>query len=167
VAAFPGVEPRRAGNQQPIQRALDSFLLFRISGAQFDPPKMVRQGHELLAAAGLSSGGGCMTRVLPCATLLLVQVVDVRVMAEVRGYSPMVPTEDTFERCEADGREAAADRMQTLFAAQGRLGARLVQNLRPCPAAAGQGLSKPISGDPPGTRTLNPLIKSQLLCQLS
>ncbi len=54
-----------------------------------------------------------------CATLLLIQGEDLRVVMEVLGHSQISLTANTYQHVVQSLKRGAADRMQALFAANG------------------------------------------------
>jgi hypothetical protein len=101
------------------------------------------------------------------ASLLLAADVPLAVVSKLLGHSSLTLTADTYSHLLGGvGREAAE--RTALLVPRARRGQSVAsaptettQRAHPEDERAGQ------EGAPPGTRTPNPLIKSQLLCQLS
>ena len=94
----------------------DHGLVFpSTNGTPLDPRNMVRQVHELLDRAGLPRKRFHDLR-HTCATLLLVQGADLRVVMDVLGHSQISLTANTYQHVVESLKRDAADRMQALFA---------------------------------------------------
>ncbi len=152
------------------QAYVDHGLVFaREDGNPLAPEQVTKTFGELVRAAGLRR-----VRLHDLrhgrASLLLAAGVDLAVVSKMLGHSSITITADTYAHLlEGVGRQAAE-------AADALVPRRRDQSVtkRPSEAAAAvpAEASKPAltcddDGAPSGTRTPNPLIKSQLLCQLS
>jgi integrase len=145
---------------------VDSGKVFtRENGEPLHPATITDRFHDLVMAADLPPIRLHDLR-HGAASLMLAAGVDLKVVQETLGHSSITLTSDTYTSVYPAVASAAADAAAALV-----------------PRAAGTGVVTPLSrqgadartekenrwsgGAPPGTRTPNPLIKSQLLCQLS
>ena len=154
----------------------DTGLVFtRPDGSGWHPQQVTKQFRQLAKAAGLPP---CRLHDLRhlSASLQLAAGVDIAVVSKRLGHSALSFTCDTY--CHLIGRAGrqAANKTAALVArsrpnngmapsiclACGRpVERRQTSNAETLQVSGGRGSA------PPGTRTPNPLIKSQLLCQLS
>jgi integrase len=88
------------------------------TGTPMDASNLIGQYHRLLERAGLPRRRFHDLR-HTCATLLLIQGEDLRVVMEVLGHSQISLTANTYQHVAQSLKRGAADRMQALFAAQG------------------------------------------------
>jgi integrase len=85
-------------------------------GTPLEPRNLLRQFHAMLGRAGLQR---CRFQDLrhTCATLLLIQGEDLRVVMDVLGHSQISLTANTYQHVR-EALKRAADKMQALFATQ-------------------------------------------------
>ena len=83
-------------------------------GTPLEPRNLVRQYHRLLDRAGLPAKRFHDLR-HTCATLLLIQGEDIRVVMDVLGHSQISLTANTYQHVVQSLKERAADRMEAMF----------------------------------------------------
>jgi integrase len=86
-------------------------------GTPIDASNLTGQYHRLLEQAGLPRRRFHDLR-HTCATLLLLQGEDLRVVMDVLGHSQISLTANTYQHVREALKRGAADKMQALFAAQ-------------------------------------------------
>jgi site-specific recombinase XerD len=84
-------------------------------GTPMEPRNLVRAFKALLGRAGLPGTVRFHDLRHPCATLLLVQGEDLRVVMEILGHSQISLTANTYQHVVQSLKERAADRMEALF----------------------------------------------------
>ncbi len=150
----------------------DSGRIFtREDGTELHPANVTSRFGDLAADAGLPPIRLHDLR-HGAATLALTAGVDVKVVQEMLGHSSSVLTRDTYTSVVPELAREAAERTAALIPRKRSTGTDGLPtgSLEPktnqaAPRFSGNRLIS--GGAPPGTRTPNPLIKSQLLCQLS
>jgi integrase len=96
----------------------DNDLVFPSTlGTPMDASNLIGQYHRLLKQAGLPPRRVHDLR-HTCATLLLVQGEDLRVVMEVLGHSQISLTANTYQHVAESLKRGAADKMQALFASR-------------------------------------------------
>jgi integrase len=135
-------------NGEPLHPAMITDRFYVLAGAADLPPIRL---HDLRHGA---------------ASLMLAAGVDLKVVQETLGHSSITLTSDTYTSVYPAVAAAAADAAAALVprAASTDVVTRLSRQGADTRSETGNRWS---GGAPPGTRTPNPLIKSQLLCQLS
>jgi len=83
-------------------------------GTPVEPRNLVPQYHRLLDRAGLPAKRFHDLR-HTCATLLLIQGEDIRVVMDVHGHSQISLTANTYQHVVQSLKERAADRMEAMF----------------------------------------------------
>jgi integrase len=166
--------------QQDAQRAQwgsaysDHGLVFaRADGNPISPERVTKRFRELVKAAGLRP-----VRLHDLrhgrASLLLASGTDIALVSKLLGHSSISITSDTYSHLLAGVGREAAERASALVP-RARSGDPRDQSVTSRALEAfddrGEDAGSPENSGPlcapPGTRTPNPLIKSQLLCQLS
>jgi integrase len=98
------------------------------------------------------------------ATLMLMTGVHPKVVSERLGHANIGITLDTYSHVVPGLQEAAAERFDDIFDKEAL---QVILKTEPHECRQNVGNDLEIKCEPPGNRTLNLLIKSQLLCQLS
>jgi integrase len=145
---------------------MDSGKVFsRENGEPLHPATITDRFHDLVMAADLPPIRLHDLR-HGAASLMLAAGVDLKVVQETLGHSSITLTSDTYTSVYPAVAAAAADAAAALVprAASTDVVTRLSRQGADTRSETGNRWS---GGAPPGTRTPNPLIKSQLLCQLS
>jgi len=145
---------------------VDSGKVFtRENGEPLHPATITDRFHEIVGAADLPPVRLHDLR-HGAASLMLAAGVDLKVVQETLGHSSIMLTSDTYTSVFPAVAAAAADAAATLVprATGTEVVTPLSRRGADAPAETGNRWSE---GAPRGTRTPNPLIKSQLLCQLS
>jgi integrase len=144
----------------------DHDLVFaRPDGNPLAPDQVSKSFVELATAAGLRRVRLHDLR-HGSASLMIAAGVDIAVVSKMLGHSSISITADTYSHLLEGVDRRAADAVEALLPPRREQsvssgGPETTMRPRREDEAAGQG------GAPSGTRTPNPLIKSQLLCQLS
>jgi integrase len=151
----------------------DSDRVFaREDGTDLSPGQVTKTFTRLSAAAGLRQVRLHDLR-HGAASLMLAGGADIAVVSKRMGHSSVRLTVDTYSHLLEGVGRSAADAAEGMVRPRGTTTAPDAPTLRPQgsenDAAAPSRRTKPLvnRGAPSGTRTPNPLIKSQLLCQLS
>jgi integrase len=142
----------------------DDDLVFAYpDGRPLDPGTVTHAFAKLLNKAGLPHIRFHDLRHTH-ATLMLKAGVHPKIVSERLGHANIGITLDTYSHVVPGLQEVAAQRFDEIFDKEA-LGIILSTEPNECRQNVGRGGK--IKYEPPGTRTLNPLIKSQLLFQLS
>jgi len=137
----------------------EDFVFSWPDGRPLDPDVVTQAFHRIAGKAGLKNIRLHDLRHTH-ATLMLKAGVHPKVVSERLGHANIGITLDTYSHVLPGLQEAAAERFDRIFEEVNN------ENLR---VSVSKMLAKDggVEREPPGNRTLNLLIKSQLLCQLS